>query len=47
MITMGTTTEDLQRSAWRELYEMLSSEIELDIVNHNSEEAQEASDSAE
>ncbi len=46
MITMGTTTEDLQRSAWRELYEMLSSEIELDVA-HNSEETQEATDCAE
>ena len=25
---MGATTEDLQRSAWRELYEMLSADIE-------------------
>lgn len=27
---MGATTEDLQRSAWRELYEMLSADIDPD-----------------
>lgn len=34
---MSTTTEDLQRSAWRELYEMLSAEIEPDCETPASE----------
>ena len=32
---MSTTTEDLQRSAWRELYEMLSAEIEPERETQN------------
>lgn len=47
MNTMATTTEDLQRSAWRELYEMLSSDIEVDSANLNAEVTTEAVESAE
>ncbi len=34
---MSTTTEDLQRRAWRELYEMLSADIELDGEAQNAD----------